>query len=287
MKTMSIRRTWTLAAALGAMALAGLGGCNNKNNDLLESNRALTDRNQQLVAELEAKDATISSLQASMDAANRTAGGGRDQVSQLIAENSRLQAQLLAMDDKLKGLSFGSLDPETDAALQALAAQYPDVIEYDRQRGMVRFKSDLTFASGSDEITSGGKQSLDALARILNSASTINYDVRVVGHTDSQKISSKTAQRHPTNVHLSAHRAISARNELVHMGVQAERVEVAGRGEYLPMVANTASGNTPQNRRVEIFLVKGLGSGRPTVSAPTEPAATPSRPSNTNDDTVK
>lgn len=282
----SIRRGWTTAAALGIVALAaGLGGCNNRNNDLLESNRALTDRNQQLVAELEAKDATLASLQQSMDAAQRTAGGGRDQVSALIAENTRLQQQLLDMDRRMQSMQFGSLDPETDAALRALAAQYPDVIEYDADRGMVRFKSDLTFASGSDEVTSAGKQSLDALARILTSAATINYDVRIVGHTDSQRISANTARRHATNMHLSAHRAISARAELVRMGVQAERVEVAGRGEFMPLVANTPSGNTPQNRRVEIFLVKGMGGMRPAVTAPSAPAPSPRRP--VDDDTIK
>jgi chemotaxis protein MotB len=281
---MSIR-SWTLVAAIGALAL-GLGGCNNKNNDLLESNRALTDRNQQLVAELEAKDATIASLQQGMDSAQRTAGGGRDQVSQLMAENARLRDQLNGMDEKLKNMNFGSLDAETDAALRALAAQYSDMIEYDQQRGMVRFKSDLTFASGSDEVTSAGKQSLDALARILQSAATINYDVRVVGHTDSQKISANTAKHHPTNMHLSAHRAISARNELVHMGVQAERVEVAGRGEFMPLVQNTSSGNTPQNRRVEIFLVKGVG--QRTIAPPSAAPTTPGKPArNDSDDTVK
>jgi chemotaxis protein MotB len=283
----TIHRGWARATLVAVIGFgAALGGCNNKNNDLLESNRALTDRNQQLVAELEAKDATIASLQSSMEAAQRTAGGGRDQVSALIAENTRLQQQLAAMDERLKGMAFGSLDPETDAALRALAAQYPDVIEYDQQRGMVRFKSDLTFASGSDECTAAGKQSLDALARVLNSSATLNYDVRVVGHTDSQRISANTAKRHPTNVHLSAHRAISARNELVRMGVQPERVEVAGRGEYLPLVANTSSGNTPQNRRVEIFLVKGMGS-RPSVTGPStsDPVPSPSRPA--EDDTVK
>jgi hypothetical protein len=34
----------------------------------------------------------------------------------------------------------------------------------------------------------------------------------------------------------------------------------AGWGEYRPAVTNTPSGNTPQNRRVEIFLVKSAGS---------------------------
>jgi hypothetical protein len=80
------------------------------------------------------------------------------------------------------------------------------------------------------------------------------YEVNIVGHTDSQRISDATARRHPTNMHLSCHRAISVRSVLASMGVPAGRMEAAGWGEFRPMVANTSSGNTPQNRRVEIYL---------------------------------
>jgi hypothetical protein len=61
------------------------------------------------------------------------------------------------------------------------------------------------------------------------------------------------AAQHPTNMHLSAHRAISVRDALVSDGVTANRMQVAGYGEFRPIVPNGANG-AAQNRRVEIFL---------------------------------
>ena len=68
-----------------------------------------------------------------------------------------------------------------------------------------------------------------------------------------------TANKHPTNMHLSCHRAISVRKELMAMGVPADKMQAAGWGETRPYVPNTSSGNTPQNRRVEIYLARARG----------------------------
>ncbi|MCA9300137.1 MAG: OmpA family protein, partial [Phycisphaerales bacterium] len=64
-------------------------------------------------------------------------------------------------------------------------------------------------------------------------------------------------QRHPTNMHLSCHRAISVRRELIGMGVSSQKILAAGWGEMRPLVPNASNGNTPQNRRVEIYLRSG------------------------------
>jgi len=168
-----------------------------------------------------------------------------------------MRDRLRQLNDDLGSLKFAALDPTTDAALRELAGQYPDLLEYDSARGMIRFKSDLTFASGSDEVSDAGRRSVDALGKILMSSAASGYDVRIVGHTDSQRMSAATAARHRSNWHLSTHRAISVGKELVSMGVAPTRVEAAGRGEYDPLVPNSGNGNTPQNRRVEVFLVRG------------------------------
>jgi chemotaxis protein MotB len=61
---------------------------------------------------------------------------------------------------------------------------------------------------------------------------------------------------HPTNWHLSVHRAISVENLMESNGVSPTRISVKGYGEYRPLEANEAGkkGN-PKNRRVEIYLV--------------------------------
>ncbi len=250
----------------GLIGVGGLSGCAN-NADLVEANRTLTERIEQLIVEnrrlkgeLETAQAEIAALRAS----NADLVALRDQ---LMAENAMLRDQLRRFGDDIGNLKFQALDPTTDAALRELADQYPDLLEYDSARGMIRFKSDVTFASGSDEVSDGGRRSIDALAKILMTPTGSGYDVRIVGHTDSQRMSAGTAARHRTNWHLSTHRAISVGRELSGMGVVQTRLEAAGRGDYDPLVPNNANGNTRENRRVEVFLVRGVNKQNPGAGA--------------------
>lgn len=254
-------RLAAMVVGIGA-GLASLGGCSS-NADLVETNRTLTERIEQLIVENKRLKGELETAQAEIAALRNSNADLVALRDQLMAENSMLRDQLKRFDSDLASLKFSALDPTTDAALRELAAQYPDLLEYDSARGMIRFKSDLTFASGSDEVSDAGRRSIDALARILVTPAASSYDVRVVGHTDSQRMSAGTAAKHRTNWHLSTHRAISVGKELVTMGVVQTRVEAAGRGEFDPLVPNTGNGNTPQNRRVEVFLTRGVNKQNP------------------------
>jgi chemotaxis protein MotB len=159
------------------------------------------------------------------------------------------------------------------------------MIEYNAELGLLRFKSDVTFDSGSDAIKEAAKPTLHQLAEILNGAAAA-YDVKILGHTDGQPITHNRAA-HPTNMHLSAHRAISVRKEMVAMGVAPTRFEVAGRGEFDPIVANGPDGKAAQNRRVEFYLMKPMPrtatapmtSTTEATHAPARPVAAPKRKS--------
>ncbi len=266
------RRAALLVAGIAATltGLGGLGGCAS-NNDLIESGRALQESNNRLTAENTQLRADLSACQGELVGLRKANADMRALLDQLNAENGNLKDLLARYDSELKGIKLIALDPDTDAALRELAAQYPDLLEYDAVRGMLRFKSDFTFNSGSDVVSDAGKRSIDALSRILNASAAMAYDIRIVGHTDSQPIG-KSKNLHPTNWHLSTHRAISVGREMMSMGVEAARIEAAGRGEFDPMVPNNANGNTSQNRRVEVFLTKGYrrtpGAAAPTPEAP-------------------
>lgn len=258
--------------AIVAAALA-LGGCASQQSmdQLQDTNRSLTERNNDLSRQVQELQTENGLLQK-----QRTASEGA--IGDLTRMNDQLKQQLAAagvnIDDLMKrmgNLQLSQLDPETDRALRALAAQYPDLIKYDASKGMLRFASDLTFNSGDDSVQASARQSLEALAKILNSGAAAQYEVMIVGHTDAQKISGRTAPRHPTNMHLSAHRAISVRSALASMGVPADKMMVAGWGEFRPAVPNGPNGNTPQNRRVEIFLTRPTGTS---MSDSTEPTTT-------------
>jgi chemotaxis protein MotB len=258
MISVSFRKARFVLAGMG-LCLAGLlGGCvgQGEYDRLYETNNSLTSRNSELSRQ-------VSELQQQNDLMKRSMGANENAVMALQKRNGELEKLLDgAMKDykdlgeSMAGLNFGPVDPQTDRALASLAGQYSDLIKYDAARGMLRFSSDLTFDSGSAVVKSNATSAIDALSKILNSSAAASYQVVVEGHTDSQKISAGTARMHPTNRHLSAHRAIAVIDELGRMGVPSERMLAAGWGEFKPAVPNVGNGNTPQNRRVEVFLAK-------------------------------
>ncbi len=275
---MTYRRTRIAALALIALAGTGLGGCVSQQayDELRQTNVSLENRNSELArraSELEATNRMLSTERQNLDAALASLRANNSELDSLLKQ---AQGDMAGFGSRLQGLNGIALDFATDQALQQLVAQYPDLISYDAALGMIRFNADLTFDSGSDAVKDGARRALEAFAKILTSSSALNYEAEIQGHTDSQRISTGTAAKHPTNVHLSAHRAISVRAVLASMGVPADRLKVAGWGEFRPAVQNSANGNTPANRRVEIYL-RNSTAGFSSSSAPTGGNASPDR----------
>lgn len=187
-------------------------------------------------ADLGARDATIAALQADLE-----------EKKALIA---KMQAQLLQ--------GGSPLPMELNVALRDFA-QKSDMITFDENTGMLKFKSDLVFKPGSDEVEPQAVEALRQLARIMTGPDAQQFDMVAVGHTDDIPIKRPaTLQQHPTNWHLSVHRAISVMNVLTGNGISPERTAVKGYGEYRPIEPNKPNkGGNPVNRRVEIFIVPG------------------------------
>ncbi len=255
------------ARTLRSRILTGLGllfcatlftGCvgQGEYDRLYETNRSLTNANAELQRERDEARAQADLMRGNIGSSAGTLADLQSQNASLRAQLDKALADFRSLNGQIAGMKFGPLDADTDQALTALAAQFPDLIKYDSSRGMLRFAADLTFDSGSDVVKEDAKRAIAALGQILNNSSAAGYDVYIEGHTDSQRISANTAKRHPTNRHLSAHRAISVIDDLAKIGVKPGRMLAAGWGEWRPAVPNSASGNTPANRRVEIFLVK-------------------------------
>ena len=283
--THRIARGRTIALTTLLVAVAGLGtGCVSQQeyDRLYETNQSLRSQNADLQNRLGTLESNNSQLQGS-------AGDAQGVIGRLRSENTTLRDQLAAsqnafasLEDRMNSMSIVQLDPATDRALSDLASQYPDMIVYDGESGMLRFVSDLTFASGSDQVQPSAMDSLKTLASVLSSSTASKYDLRIVGHTDDEKPGANTRRNHPTNVHLSAHRAISVRKALGDAGLEWARMSVTGWGEYRPIVANNPGKGTAANRRVEIYLVPSTRSNL-SVSPSLENATsnTPSTPVDT------
>lgn len=290
----TVSRTMVKGGALALVAGGlGLGGCANQDryDAVVEANRALQARNSELSEQLRQCQEASSTLSGRVGAGDRTLAEANATNARLRQELADRDAQLKALSDRLGGIQFGPLDEATDRALADLAAKYPGVLTYDSARGMLRFTSDVTFASGSFELSSQGQQTVAELGRILQGVpSAQQYDVYVVGHTDTQRVRQASGRRFINNDELSAFRSISVHNALIGAGVPKNKVMFAGFGESRPLVDRGGNANVPQNRRVEVFLAKStLGmtaGGGGNAAATPAPAAAPSRPA-VNPDTIK
>jgi chemotaxis protein MotB len=269
------------------VASLGLAACvpQQKYDDLLTAYRG---QEQQLLAvqsdlqtsraNEERLRAQLAALQAEIEAAGASGDAG---------ELERLKQKLADLAKQIANANLGPLPEALNQALAELARQYPDVLTFDQRTGMLRFNSDFTFASGSAALNKNAEGLVAKLAGILNTPVAQPFEVKVVGHTDNQPIR-RVAAQHPTNMHLSAHRAISVRDALVSDGVSANRMQVAGYGEFRPIVANGANG-AAANRRVEIFLapmtVPTVGAAPAEAPAPRAPA--PVRSKSDDDEPTK
>lgn len=259
------------ALLLMAAMAAGATGCvaQREADDLRTLYRKSQEQIIDLQAQLEEANARIAALQG--------AGASSADMAALAAERDRLRQALSDAEARLREAGQQVALPEPlDAALRQLAAQYPDLMEYDPAVGMVKFRSDLTFPLGSAQVGPEAKNTLNRLAEILRSDVAAGYETRIVGHTDNVRIANPaTRQAHPTNWHLSAHRAIAVKDVLEQAGVEPTRLGVAGYGEYRPVVENAARRGAEQNRRVEIYLLQMPSGGVATTSVAEEPSMTP------------
>jgi outer membrane protein OmpA-like peptidoglycan-associated protein len=103
----------------------------------------------------------------------------------------------------------------------------------------------LYFVIGTDELTEESKAELPKVLAALRDRPV--PDVLVVGHTD-------TVGDMLGNDRLSAQRAERMKGHLVEIGIPAERIRVAGRGERELLLRTADNVDEPRNRRVEIIV---------------------------------
>ncbi len=248
----------------GAMliAAAGCGVSQQQYEDLQAQNRIQQNRIGELEAQVIDCNHTVQQKQQHIDSLGGRAGADMQARNALIAALEADLEEKKALIAKLQTqlLEGGAPLPlELNVLLQEFA-RASDMIDFDEATGSLKFKSDLLFDRGSDQVKVDVAESLKQLAEIMNTSEAKQFDLVVIGHTDDMPIRrAETRQAHPTNWHLSAHRAISVVNHLSQNQIDQERMAVKGHGEFKPIEPNRPNkGGNPVNRRVEIFIVPSV-----------------------------
>jgi len=221
---------------------------------------------------------------------NQNGGSLQGLVSNLQQQNATLQAQLDEINRKYaeamnRPAGGTALPKPLSDELQAFANQNPDLVDFDAARGIVKFKSDVTFASGSAEVTAKAKEAITRFASILNSPAASGYELLVAGHTDNQRVANPNTikQGHLDNWYLSSHRAITVAAELRNDRINPQRLGVVGYADQRPVASNTTSSGQAQNRRVEVLILPTTVRGGAVAGASGKTGTTVKRPAPNKD----
>jgi outer membrane protein OmpA-like peptidoglycan-associated protein len=169
------------------------------------------------------------------------------------------------------------------AAIEDLGQKYPGLFTFDRQRGLFRFNSDITFDSGSSVVKPEAGAALAKLAQILNVDQARDRRLTIVGHTDSDRVRKpdtiarlKGLGKTADNMGLSEARAEAVAAVLKAGGTDAARIVTQGQGETQPIADNRSPDGKAKNRRVEIYLTPGGASAGAGGAPPAAGMAFPS-----------
>lgn len=159
---------------------------------------------------------------------------------QLYKKDSGAVKEKLAGKDDTVGTLRGAVDESTGVST--------------RDREIVfAIESEVLFKSGSSTLNTAAKSSLNKVVAVIKDRYP-GHDVRVVGHTDDQKIT-RTKGTWADNWDLSAGRAREVLLYLEGRGIAAKQLGIAGYADQRPVVANSSNENKQKNRRVEIVVI--------------------------------
>ena len=150
--------------------------------------------------------------------------------------------------------AFAKVDETAKAALDQISfaansagSQMMDFINGGfKGDGKVTFNN-LTFETGSAQISKESEVEVDNIAAILKAYPDVKIDVS--GYTDNQGDAQK-------NKDLSAARAMAVKARLMGQGIAADRVNTIGYGAENPIASNDSEEGRTKNRRIEVTIAK-------------------------------
>jgi chemotaxis protein MotB len=155
-----------------------------------------------------------------------------------------------AMMDQSAGIAIPELQKKLSEALGQEIAQKEVVLRMTPEGFVISLHELGFFASGQAELLPGAQAKIRKLAGVLTH---YGLNMRIEGHTDNVPMHSA---RFDSNWELSTGRATAVARMLLDSGdFDAQRLSIAGYGEYHPAASNDTAEGRRQNRRVDIVLV--------------------------------
>lgn len=212
-------------------------------------------------AKVKAHEEEIARLKDELAAAQARYVEQQNQLTDMVKSSANLKASIQEMQDALEVLR------EQKRATEARVAEFKKLlnsfkalidagklkVKVVRGRMVVELPSDVLFASGSIDLSEGGKAAVAEIGAIF--VTMKDREFQVEGHTDDQPI--KTA-RFPSNWELAAGRSIAVAQILIKSGLPPTRVSAASFAEFRPVASNVKPETRAHNRRIEIVLVPDL-----------------------------
>lgn len=215
---------------------------------LAEKSKLADDLQVQIASLSDEMRALREQLAAVGTALDASEASGKDKDVQITNLGSRLNialAQKIGELQQYRSEFFGQLR-------QVLANQPGVQVVGDR----FVFQSEVLFPPGKPDLSPSGLQQIAQLARTLKEIipripTDINWLLRVDGHADRQSV---VGTQYPSNLDLSAARAIKVVQLLAAEGVPANRLAATAFGEYQPIDLGNTTDAYAKNRRIEIRL---------------------------------
>ena len=171
-------------------------------------------------------------------------------------QKAALEAELLACRARCESLE-SELNQKRRANVEPTPFQIPEELKGKvgiHRRGsdtVIDIPSDVFFASGSSDLTTGSKRTMAHVVDFIRQESA-NGTIRIEGHTDTDPIR-RTKSRYHCNWELSFERSHAVMHYLVQNGgFDPRKVVCESYGEHHPIDPS----NKARNRRVEIVLAR-------------------------------
>lgn len=221
--------------------------------ETLEETEDSLNQKQQKLEQLES---SLDLLKQNSETALKERIAENEALMEKIAERENELADRMARVDELEGLITRQQE-----AMRNLKEKLSDALLNFEDKGLtveardgkvyVSMENKLLFRSGSWTVGAEGRLAIEELGNVL--ADNPDIAILIEGHTDNVPYSGKGPLK--GNWDLSTKRATAIVNQLLeNPDILPQNLTAAGRGEYLPIAANSTRQGRAANRRIEVVL---------------------------------